>query len=47
MLPDAARVKLEKIGFTVILKGEGKVKNQSIKPGVQIKVSQKITLDLS
>ncbi len=47
MLPDAARVKLEKIGFTVILKGEGKVKNQSIKPGVQIKVNQKITLDLS
>ena len=31
----------------VVLKGEGTVKTQSIKPGEKIKVSQQIILDLS
>ena len=47
MSSEAARFKLEQMGLTVVLKGEGTVKTQSIKPGEKIKVSQKIILDLS
>jgi cell division protein FtsI (penicillin-binding protein 3) len=47
MSSEAARFTLEQMGLTVVLKGEGTVKTQSIKPGEKIKVSQQIILDLS
>jgi len=47
MSQEAAKIKLEGMGFTVVLKGQGEVINQSIKPGAKIQTSQKIILELS
>ena len=47
MSQEAAKIKLEGMGFTVVLKGQGKVINQSIKPGAKIQTNQKIILELS
>ena len=38
---------LEPQGLKVVIKGKGKVKKQSIKPGVRFKKNQKIILELS
>ena len=38
---------LEPMGLTVIIKGKGKVKKQSLKAGVRFKINQKIILELS
>jgi len=47
MSQEAAKIKLEGMGFTVVLKGQGEVISQSIKPGAKIQTSQKIILELS
>ena len=47
MSQEAAKIKLEGMGFTVVLKGQGEVINQSIKSGAKIQTSQKIILELS
>jgi len=46
MSKNAARITLEKMGFTVVLRGEGVVKSQSIPPGEKFQKRQKIILDL-
>ena len=46
MSKNVARITLEKMGFTVVLRGEGVVKSQSIPPGEKFKKRQKIILDL-
>lgn len=38
---------LENLGLQVVINGNGKVKNQSVAPGVKIKSNQKISLSLS
>ena len=38
---------LEPMGLTVVIKGKGKVKKQSIKAGASFKINQKIVLILS
>lgn len=42
-----AVIVLEKLGLNVSVKGRGRVKEQSIKPGIPIKVGQSIILKLS
>ena len=46
MSKNAARITLEKMGLTVVLRGEGVVKSQSIPPGEKFQKRQKIILDL-
>ena len=43
---DAIKV-LKKIGLKVEVRGKGKVKSQSIKPGTNIQINQKILLELT
>ena len=43
---DAIKV-LKKIGLRVEVRGKGKVKSQSIKPGSKIQINQKIILELT
>ena len=43
---DAIKV-LKKIGLRVEVRGKGKVKSQSIKPGSKIQINQKILLELT
>jgi cell division protein FtsI (penicillin-binding protein 3) len=38
---------LEPLGLKVVIKGKGKVKKQSLKPGARFKTNQKIILELS
>ena len=38
---------LKKIGLSVEVKGKGKVKSQSIKPGTKIEINQKILIELA
>ena len=43
---DATKV-LKKFGLRVEVRGKGKVKSQSIKPGTKIQINQKIILELT
>ena len=43
---DAIKI-LKKIGLSVEVKGNGKVKSQSIKPGTKIEINQKILIELA
>ncbi|MDC0478770.1 penicillin-binding transpeptidase domain-containing protein [Flavobacteriaceae bacterium] len=47
LTPMEALSVLEPMGLTVIIKGKGKVKKQSLKAGVRFKINQKIILELS